>query len=162
MKGRALAGKLFRPIVGLLTQGISPDRIALSLAIGISVGIFPVLGSTSLLCGLAAVVFRLNLPAIQLVNWLVYPLQLILILPFMQAGRFLFGSHTLQYTATQILSLVHNSPLQAISLLWVATLQAISVWILVCPLLALVLYLPLLHAVPRLAILAQRRATPVG
>ena len=59
------------PSMALLTQGITPEKIALSLAFGIVLGIFPVPGSTTMLCAAAAVVFRLNLPAIQLVNYVV-------------------------------------------------------------------------------------------
>ena len=61
--------RVVAPIVALLTQGITPEKIALSLAFGIVLGIFPVLGSTTVLCAAAALVFGLNLPAIQLVNW---------------------------------------------------------------------------------------------
>lgn len=73
--------RLVQPVIALLSQGITPEKIALSLAIGIVLGVFPVLGSTTLLCAAAAMVFRLNLPAIQLVNYIVYPLQLALFVP---------------------------------------------------------------------------------
>ncbi len=61
--------RVVAPIVALLTQEITPEKLALSLAFGIVLGIFPVLGSTTVLCAAAALVFGLNLPAIQLVNW---------------------------------------------------------------------------------------------
>jgi hypothetical protein len=47
---------------------------------------FPVLGSTTILCAAAAFVLRLSLLAIQAVNFLIYPLQLIVFLPFLQGG----------------------------------------------------------------------------
>jgi hypothetical protein len=37
-------------------------------------GVFPAPGCPTLLCALAALVLRLNPPAIQLVNYFVYPL----------------------------------------------------------------------------------------
>jgi hypothetical protein len=46
--------RVVAPIVALLTQGITPEKIALSLAFGIVLGIFPVLGSTTVLCAVAA------------------------------------------------------------------------------------------------------------
>ena len=67
--------------------GITPEKIALSVALGITLGVTPVLGSTSILCFLAAVVFRLNAPAIQLVNYFVYPLQFALLIPFIGIVR---------------------------------------------------------------------------
>jgi hypothetical protein len=45
--------RVVQPVIDLLTQGISPEKIALSLAFGIVLGVFPVLGSTTLLCALA-------------------------------------------------------------------------------------------------------------
>jgi hypothetical protein len=40
----------------------------------------------------AAVVLRLNFPALQLVNYLVYPLQILLLWPFARLGKWLFGT----------------------------------------------------------------------
>jgi len=147
--------RLVQPVVALLTQGITAEKIALSLAFGITLGIFPVLGSTSLLCAIAAMLFRLNLPAIQLVNWIVYPLQLMLIVPFIRAGEFLFRARPLPLSLAQMLAMVHANLLAAISALWVATLQAVSVWLLVGPLLTLILYVGLSHVVRRLPLVVQ-------
>ena len=65
--------KIFRrvvdPLLSLLRQGLSPERLALSVAVGIALGVLPVLGTTTLLCTLAAILFRLNVPAMQLVNY---------------------------------------------------------------------------------------------
>jgi uncharacterized protein (DUF2062 family) len=38
------------PIVLQLTQGITPEKIALTVAIGSAIGLFPIIGTTSLLC----------------------------------------------------------------------------------------------------------------
>jgi uncharacterized protein (DUF2062 family) len=61
-------------MIGFLKQGITPRDLSLAVALGIMLGTFPVIGSTTLLCIAASVVLRLNLPAIQSVNWLVSPL----------------------------------------------------------------------------------------
>ena len=82
--------KLILPFVELLKQGMSPEKIALTVALGISLGVVPVIGSTTTLCTLAAVSLRLNLPAIMLVNGVVYPLQIALLVPFLRAGAWLF------------------------------------------------------------------------
>jgi hypothetical protein len=55
-------------------------------------GICPLIGIPTVLGGLAAVVLRVNFPALQLVNYLVYPLQILLMWPFMRLGRYLFGA----------------------------------------------------------------------
>jgi hypothetical protein len=66
--------------------GLSPETIALIFALGLVLGVFPVFGIPTLLCGVAAIAFRLNLPAIQLVNQVCSPLQYALLLPLGRAG----------------------------------------------------------------------------
>jgi len=142
--------RLIRPIVQLLTQGITPEKIALSLAFGFMLGIFPVLGTTSLLCLLAAMLFRLNLPAVQLVNVLVNPLWFALLIPFIRAGERLFGVPPLAMTASQILALANAGFLHSIGVLWLTALRAAAAWLLVGPLGIVVLYLILVPMVRRL------------
>ena len=60
--------RLFKPLLALLSQGIAPDRLALCVAIGVVVGNIPILGVSTILCGAVALAFRLNLPAIQIVQ----------------------------------------------------------------------------------------------
>ena len=83
--------RLVRPVIELLRQGVTPEKIALSIVFGVTLGVFPVLGSTTALCATAALAFRLNLPAIQLVNYFVYPLQIALLIPFFRLGEKLFA-----------------------------------------------------------------------
>lgn len=66
--------RVLDPILALLRQGVTPEKIAISIVLGVILGVFPVLGATTLLCAGAAILFRLNLPAIQLVNYVMYPL----------------------------------------------------------------------------------------
>jgi uncharacterized protein (DUF2062 family) len=75
-----------------LRQGISPRRLALTLALGFAIGCIPVVGLPTLICAALALVLRLNLPAIQAANYAVMPLQLILIAPFVRMGERLFAS----------------------------------------------------------------------
>ena len=123
--------RVVAPIAALLTQGITPEKIALSLAFGIVLGIFPVLGSTTILCAAAALIFQLNLPAIQFVNYWIYPVQLFLLVPFIRMGEKLFRVAPRHLSLTQILAMVRADPAHAISTLWVAELHAISAWLLI-------------------------------
>ena len=87
---RRFHDKIGKPILNLLKQGISPERLSLSIAFGAVIGILPILGATTLICAAIAIMLRLNLPAIQLFNYLVYPLQIFLLIPFMSLGAFIF------------------------------------------------------------------------
>lgn len=78
-------------VKGWLTQGISPRRLALTLALGFAIGCLPVIGIPTALCLLIGFTLRLNLPAIQAANYAAMPLQLALILPFIRLGGRIFG-----------------------------------------------------------------------
>ncbi|HYL77201.1 MAG TPA: DUF2062 domain-containing protein [Bryobacteraceae bacterium] len=135
--------KIVLPLVDLLRQGVTPEKIALSISLGIAIGIFPVLGSTTLLCAAAAVVLRLNLPAIQLVNYLVYPLQLILFLPFLKAGSRIVGSRPVSLSLGEIFSLMKTDLWGLVKTLWTASLGAMALWLVIAPLLAAAVYFTL-------------------
>lgn len=83
-------------VVEWLSLGISPRRLALTLALGFAIGCLPFVGITTALCALVAVALRLNLPAIQAANYLAMPLQLFLIVPFVRLGRWMFSSEAQQ------------------------------------------------------------------
>ena len=86
---RRISAAAKRNTVLWLSQGISPRRLALTLAVGFAVGCIPVLGVPTVLCAGLALALRLNLPAIQAANYAAMPLQLLLIAPFVRLGAWL-------------------------------------------------------------------------
>ena len=80
-------------LLGTRLAGLSPEAAASALAVGLVFGVFPVYGCPTLLCAMAAVLFRLNLPAVQMVNQLSSPLQWVLVIPFARAGARILGGH---------------------------------------------------------------------
>lgn len=89
---RAMNRPVKAKITAWLRQGISPRRLALTLALGIAIGCIPVIGLPTVLCAALAVALRLNLPVIQAANYAAMPLQLLLIAPFVRMGELLFAS----------------------------------------------------------------------
>src|SRR6187399_1944856 len=87
-----LQSRLADPLRTLLRQGVTPRELALCLALGTALGLIPILGVSTALCALGALVLRLNMPAIQLVNYLLTPLQLVLIIPLLRFGEYLVGA----------------------------------------------------------------------
>ena len=144
--------RIAQPIVELLRQGVTPEKLALSLALGVALGIFPVLGTTTALCALAALMLRLNLPAIQIVNYFVYPLQIALLIPFFTLGEKLFGAPHLPLSAAQISGMIHASFWSATRFLWTTVWHAAIAWCLLAlafvPL-AYLVQLPLLRRMLR-------------
>jgi uncharacterized protein (DUF2062 family) len=149
-----------RPIAELLRQGVTPEKMALSLALGVALGVFPVLGTTTALCALVAFLWRLNLPAIQIMNYFVYPLQIVLLIPFFRAGEKLFAAQHLPLSVPQIVAAVHASFWGATRFLWTTIWHAAVAWCLIAPLfvsLAYVIFVPLLRRTARMT--SKQRAT---
>jgi len=146
--------RLVRPILDLLTQGITPEKIALSIAFGLVLGMFPALGWSTLLCLVLALWLKLNVPAMQLVNYLAYPLQLALLVPFLRAGEFLFRAPRLAISLPQILAMVKANVWHAITSLWAATMHAIVAWALVAPVAVWVIYKILAPILKRLLLVS--------
>ncbi len=144
--------RMTRPIVDLLRQGVTPEKLALSIALGVALGVFPVLGTTTALCALAALILRLNLPAIQIVNYFVYPAQIALLIPFFRLGEKLFGAPHMPLSPAQISGMIHANRWAAAQLLWTTAWHAAIAWCLLAlafvPLVYLV-QLPLLRRMLR-------------
>jgi uncharacterized protein (DUF2062 family) len=112
-----------------LRQGISPRRLALTLALGLAVGCIPVVGIPTALCAVLAVALRLNLPAIQATNYVAMPLQLVLIVPFVRLGGWLFASGP--NPAPRASALLHASPLNLLEQLGGMAGHAMLAWLLI-------------------------------
>lgn len=131
--------KFISPIIGFLKQGVTPKKLALSISLGVTVGIFPMLGTTTLLCGLIAYRLKLNQPVIQLVNYFIYPLQLILFIIFFKLGGLLFNE-PFNYSLTDIYDMMTSDFWKTFNLLWVSNLKAILVWMIAAPIIGLPVY----------------------
>jgi uncharacterized protein (DUF2062 family) len=150
--------RLMDPIIAQLKQGITPEKIALTLALAAVFGIFPILGATTLLCGIAAVWLRLNQPLIQVSNYLLTPLHVTLLLPFYRAGETLYGKpHVPIFSVVELLERFKAAPLQFFADYGMVGVYGITVWALIAPWLALALYFSLR---PLLRRLARSIATP--
>ena len=131
------------PLLELLRQGTTPAKLAQCVAFGVMAGVSPFIGGTTLLAAGAAIAFRLNMVGIQAVNYLVYPLQFVFLIPFFRAGEWLFGAERLSLSLSDIVALVRARPAEAFQELVATELRAGVAWlllsILVIPLLTLVL-----------------------
>jgi len=127
-----------------LKQGMTPRKLALTCALGVVIGIFPIFGTTTLLCLGASILFRLNVPVMQLVNYLVAPLQLILILPFIKMGSYGFGLNPFPYTTDQLVSMFKTDFWLLMKEAGFAVMMGVGVWAIVSiPLFFIVFYFAL-------------------
>jgi hypothetical protein len=102
--------------------------------------------------------WQLNLPAIQVVNYFVYPLQIALLIPFFRLGERLFRAPHLPLSVPQIYAMIHANMGNAIRLMWTTTWHAIVVWCLVAPVCAAAIYAGLTLVLRRMV---TRKIPPV-
>jgi uncharacterized protein (DUF2062 family) len=142
------------PIVAQLTQGITPEKIALTLSVGSACALFPILGTTILLCIVVGVLLRLNQPLIQLVNALFAVPHIFVVYGLIRLGDFIFGvpqprftvsefvirrPHSIPSLWTIILHLWHDHGLY-FHLLGEAAIHSLVAWVIIAPLWIFVIY----------------------
>ena len=116
------------PVFALLRMGATPEKLAWSIAVGLLIGVNPVLGSTTLLCLAVAFLFRLNVAASQIGNHIVYPLELLFVIPFIRLGSLVFHTEPLPLSPKALLESVRSNPIALTRQLWHWEWHAFIVW----------------------------------
>jgi uncharacterized protein (DUF2062 family) len=130
------------PIGRQLTQGVTPGKVALSLAIGSALALFPILGTTTTLCVIAGVTLGLNQPIIQGVNALCTFIYFPLLFAFVRLGDTLAGTARSSLDVPLMISLFTHEPRQFFHQFGVTALHAILGWAVVAP-----FWIPLVYVV---------------
>lgn len=125
---KVIQSKVVRPVLALLQHGASPERLAWSLAVGVAIGVNPLLGSTTVLALAVAGAFRLNVVASQITNHAAYPLELLLFPVWIKLGSMLFGTPGLKLSKADLLDAVKHHPWATTKALWTWEWHALVVW----------------------------------
>ncbi|HZZ19136.1 MAG TPA: DUF2062 domain-containing protein [Opitutaceae bacterium] len=141
------------PVVKQLTQGVTPEKISLSLSVGTALALFPILGTTTTLCVVAGVLLRLNQPFLQGLNALCTFIYFPLMLLFVRLGDKVAGSPPSSFNVVSMISLASYHPREFLKVFGVTALHAALGWAIVAP-----LWLPLVYfvALPPLRAAALR------
>jgi len=133
----------------LLIKNTDPDALSLSFALGVTLGLFPIVGTTAIICGIVAYFFRLNQPGIQLINLLVAPLEILCVPFFLHLGESVLGRAHVSLSPDLVIQAFKSNFVEAIRDYGVAILHAIFGWALFVPLATLILFLLFRPAVRR-------------
>lgn len=148
---------LVAPVVAQLKVGISPERIAWAISLGVVLGVFPIMGTTTLVCLVAGWLLRLNQPVLHVFSNLVYPLHLLLILVFIRLGERLYGAPRMSFSLPQLLGRFQEDPLQFARDFGMSAWYGVSAWLLVAPVAALLIKLAVLPILRQLTVSLKRR-----
>jgi uncharacterized protein (DUF2062 family) len=124
-------------------MGATPRTLAWSIAAGLLIGINPMLGTTTVLCLAAAFSFRLNVAASQIANHAMFPLELLLVIPFIRLGSLVFGTREMPLSPRLFLQEARTAPVALTRQLWLWEWHAFVLWaaisVVAAPLIALAL-----------------------
>lgn len=123
-----LSAPVRKRLQAILSCGLTPQKLVLTFCIGSAIGILPLVWGTTLICLLLAHIFRLNHVALQSLNYLLYPVQLALLVPFFKLGDrfFSWGPLIPQNTLS---TLIHDPLLSSFSILGWITLKSLAAWL---------------------------------
>lgn len=153
--------RILDPIVAQLTQGLTPQKIALTIAIGSAIAMFPILGTTTLICLVVGVFMKLNQPILQVVNYACTPIHIPFIFFAFKWGERLFGIEHSVLEARGLRRELIAHPWEFIQHYSVTGLHAIEFWAILVPLWAIVVYsisLPILRGIESARVAAQAKA----
>lgn len=119
------------PLKKQLLQGVSAEKLSWAVAVGCVMGVFPIMGTTSLVTLFAAWVGKLNKPVTLVFSKLMLPLHLLLILVFIRLGQRLHGVPLLSFSIPELLAQFKASPMQFARDYSLAAWHGVVAWALV-------------------------------
>ena len=144
---RRIAG----PLLAQLKQGTTPDRLALSVAVGTACSVVPFFGFTTVLNLAVGWWLRLNQPVMQVLNQLLGAAQVALILVYVRVGERLWGAAPLPLSVPALARAFRESPRAFLQRFGWTGVHAATAWALSVPLIVATLYYSLRPVLRRFA-----------
>jgi uncharacterized protein (DUF2062 family) len=116
-------------LVSFLTRGTSAHDLAIAITVGLLIGIMPFIGLTTVLSTIIALRWKLNIPTILGVTYVVFPLQIVLIYPFCKFAAFVFKVQYLLPSTDSFLAKLSKDWLSTISGIGIVDLYALLIWL---------------------------------
>jgi uncharacterized protein (DUF2062 family) len=141
--------KFMFPLIKAVKAGISIERLAVSLALGITIGLIPLYGFTTLIVSCTALSLRLNFVAMQVAHYIVQPLQIALLVPFLKLGEAILKSSDISFSVKQYIHLFRTDFWGTMHELWLVNLSAVVIWMIIAIPLFILLYYSLKYLFTR-------------
>ena len=128
------------PLVAELRQGATPEAVSAAVVVSFAIAIVPFIGVTTVLCLVAGRLFRLNHVVMQIINHTAFPLQVLLIVPFVRLGETLSGSRHFALTPKAIFDEFNRSIPDFLEKFWLTGLHGFIGWAVTVPLACWILH----------------------
>ena len=144
----------------LFNQTCSKE-LSLSITVALLLGVIPIIGTTTILVGFAALRLKLNLALMVVISYPASPLQFLLFVPFLRFGEWLFGVENSGMTFEGMKASFQTNFIGAISDLWVANVCAFIGWIIISVPTGTILHTILFSSIQLVAGKSKSQSAPV-
>ena len=93
------------------------------------ISIIPILGVSTFIITTISLKSKLNLPVMIALSYLMWPIQILLIIPFIRVGEFIFSVHTKNHSLDEIITSFQTSFFQTLSRLSFELLCGFGGWL---------------------------------
>lgn len=114
----------------LLKQGLTPKELCQSIIVSGLISTIPILGVSTFMITTVSLKRKLNFPVMISLSYLMWPVQILLIIPFIRVGEFIFSVPRNHHTVEEIISSFQSSFFQTLSQLSLALLCGFGGWLL--------------------------------
>ncbi|MBP6758135.1 MAG: DUF2062 domain-containing protein [Flavobacterium sp.] len=124
----------------LLKQGLTPKELSQSLIVSGLLSTIPILGVSTFMITTVSLKQKLNLPIMISFSYLLWPVQILLIIPFIRVGEFIFSVPQNHHTIERIINSFQTSFFQTLSQLSFELLCGLGGWFLTAVPIAILFY----------------------
>jgi uncharacterized protein (DUF2062 family) len=129
------------PLLDLFLQGITPDKIALTFAVGTACSLFPFLGTTTFLNLGIGLWLRLNQPLLQTLNQVLTPVFFVTLVLYVRLGEVIWQVQEGRFSVIEMLRVFREVSFgEFLERFGWAGIHAFTGWALTSPLLIAAVY----------------------
>lgn len=141
--------KIKTVMIEQIKMGVTPEKLAQSVLTGIIIGIIPVLGVSTALAALIATKLKLNHIVTQTVNYLVYPVQILMLPVYIKIVSLIFNVGDAPVRPDLIIEQFMASPSTFMMKYGLIGFYALFVWAFLAMVLYLVFYPLILKSIEK-------------
>jgi uncharacterized protein (DUF2062 family) len=117
-------------IIALFKQGLTPIELTQSIIVSGLISTIPILGVSTFLLTALSLKRKLNLPIMIAQSYIMWPIQVVMIIPFINIGEFIFSVPKTNHSAQEIIASFQNSFFATLSHLSFELLCGFGGWLL--------------------------------
>ena len=127
---KARLNKAKEKTTALLKQGLTPKELSQSIIVSGLISTIPILGVSTFMITTVSLKRKLNFPVMISLSYLMWPVQILLIIPFIRVGEFIFSVPQHRHTVEEIVSSFQSSFFQTLTQLSFELLCGLGGWLL--------------------------------